>query len=431
MKSVWQNIILQHQQNNLFWSFTLLLATVPLSLGINNIILAITGLIFIFQLKNQKLHLTFTLVLPMLMFVLMLLSSLWSIDSEKTISALPRVLALLVIPLFFIGMKKFTVFQKQVLYKHYSFIVFLLVIYWLIRAFVRFVLTVDTNVFFYHELVTEDLNAIHVSIYVSVAYFYYLKQVNKTVFQWVATFLLLSFIILLSSKNILAIVFLLTIFYLFNKKIILSIRQKVLFSVASIALLVFLSGKIIDRYLTELNANTSGTSQIIEQNKQLGIRVLTVKEAWTNEKFTPNDYFSGTAFRVYQIRLFIEFLKEESIFWKGFGYNASFKKLEEKAIKYDVYRGGDKQKGYQEKNFHNQYIQNFVELGVFGFIILILMLGINLKNGISNKDFLHITFAVLMISLFLTESFLWRQRGVVFFSFLYCLFNSNYSSYHK
>ena len=187
--------------------------------------------------------------------------------------------------------------------------------------------------------------------------------------------------------------------------------------------MVLLSEKIIDRYLTEINANTSGTSQTIEENKRLGIHVLTIKEAWANKKFTPNDYFSGTAFRVYQIRLFIEFLKEESIFWKGFGYNASFKKLEEKAIKYDVYRGDDKQKGYQEKNFHNQYIQNFVELGVFGFIILILMLLVNLKNGIFNKDFMHIAFAVLMISLFLTESFLWRQRGVLFFTILYCLFN--------
>jgi hypothetical protein len=208
-------------------------------------------------------------------------------------------------------------------------------------------------------------------------------------------------------------------------------RQKFLYSAISIILVVLFSGKIIDRYLTELNANTSGTSQTIEDNKRLGIRVLTIKEAWTNEKFTPNDYFSGTAFRVYQIRLFIEFLKEEPVFWGGFGYNASFKKLEEKAIKYNVYRGGDFQKGYQSKNFHNQYIQNFIELGVFGIIILILMLGLNLKNGIFNKDFLHISFAVLMISLFLTESFLWRQRGVVFFSFLYCLFNSNYSSYHK
>jgi len=57
-------------------------------------------------------------------------------------------------------------------------------------------------------------------------------------------------------------------------------------------------------------------------------------------------------------------------------------------------------------------------------MLLVLMLSFNLKNAIKNKDFIHIAFAVLMISLFLTESFLWRQRGIVFFTLFYCLLNS-------
>jgi O-antigen ligase len=424
LKIAWQNIIEQHQQNNLFWSFTLLLATIPLSLGINNVILAITSLIFISQVKNQKFQLTFTLALPILLFLLMLLSSIWSIDNEKTISALPKEITLFVIPLFFIGMKRFTKSQTDVIYKYYSLIIVLIVIYWLIRAFVRFVLINDSNVFFYHELVTEDLNAIHVSVYVSIAYFYFLTIKEKSAIQWIFMFLLFGFIVLLSSKNILAILILLTGIYFLKYKLVFSLRQKILGITLFIIVLSLFSGKIIDRYLTEFNSNTSGTSQTIEENNKLGINVLTIKEAWTNDKFTPNDYFTGTAFRVYQIRLFLEFFREEQIFWSGFGFDASFKKLEEKAIKYDVYRGDNLQKGYQSKNFHNQYIQNFVELGVFGFVILILMLVINLKNGIFNKDFLHITFAVLMISLFLTETFLWRQRGVVFFTLMYCIMNT-------
>jgi O-antigen ligase len=111
------------------------------------------------------------------------------------------------------------------------------------------------------------------------------------------------------------------------------------------------------------------------------------------------------------------------MFWKGFGLNASLVKIEEKGKKYDVFLGDEKTEGYQMKNFHNQYIQNFAELGVIGFVLLILILGLNLKNALKSKDFIHIAFAILMISLFLTESFLWRQRGVVFFALFYCLFN--------
>jgi len=52
------------------------------------------------------------------------------------------------------------------------------------------------------------------------------------------------------------------------------------------------------------------------------------------------------------------------------------------------------------------------------------MLGTSLFTGLKRKDFVHISFTVLMISLFLTESFLWRQRGVIFFTGMYCLLNS-------
>ena len=102
-----------------------------------------------------------------------------------------------------------------------------------------------------------------------------------------------------------------------------------------------------------------------------------------------------------------------------------YKKLEEKGIHYNVFQGNDEVEGYQKKNFHNQYLQTFAELGVVGFILLLLILGVNLKNALKNKDFLHIAFAILMISLFLTESFLWRQTGALYFIIFYCLFNNN------
>jgi len=203
------------------------------------------------------------------------------------------------------------------------------------------------------------------------------------------------------------------------------LRNMLVFLVLLVTLLF--AGKIKERFQAEFQSNTekSLSSTVIDKDL-VGVNVLSVYEAWTNEKFTPNDFFPGTAFRVYQARMFFELFQEESVFWKGYGLNASFKKLEEKAIKYDVFRGNETQEGYQTKNFHNQYIQNFAELGFFGFLILVIMLLFTLKKTIQNKDFIQIAFAVLMISLFLTESFLWRQRGVMFFTLLYCLFNTEY-----
>ena len=168
----------------------------------------------------------------------------------------------------------------------------------------------------------------------------------------------------------------------------------------------------------------SNIGHTVINKKEVGTNVISMKEAWFNDKFNQTDYFSGSSFRVYQTRLFYEFLKEENIFWTGFGLNASYDKIEKKGIYYNVFQGNNEIEGYQKKNFHNQYIQIFAELGIVGFLLLILFLFINLKNAIKHKDFMHIAFAILMISLFLTESFLWRQRGVVFFTLFYCLFNN-------
>ena len=117
-------------------------------------------------------------------------------------------------------------------------------------------------------------------------------------------------------------------------------------------------------------------------------------------------------------------LQEDSIVLTGYGLNATDFRIAEKGKEHNLYSGDATHEGYQKKNFHNQYIQTFAELGIFGLLLLLIMVLLNIKNAIKTKNFVSISFAVLMISLFLTESFLSRQRGVVFFSTLYCLFNS-------
>ena len=122
--------------------------------------------------------------------------------------------------------------------------------------------------------------------------------------------------------------------------------------------------------------------------------------------------------------MFLEIFQEEPVFWEGLGLNASLGKLKEKELKYNLYPG------YGTFNFHNQYVQNFAELGFIGFLLLVVILFLNIKKAIHNKDFIHISFGILMISLFLTESFLWRQTGVLYFIIFYCLFN-NKNEYKK
>lgn len=433
LKNVLTDIQSENKENNSFLFLILLFVTIPLSLGLNNVFLILFLGSVIILLKNKSFILSKELFLPIILYVLMLFSYFWSIDKVLTINALPKEIALLLIPLAFMVLQPISEKFKTKILKYYSFSIVLIVVYFLIRAVIRFFILKDTSVFFYHGeydndigLVSKELNAIHVSVFVAIAFFYFYTSTKNLIFNTIISSVLFGFIVLLSSKNIILVfIILILIHFFFFSKSANKMRLRNIFLFLIIIGFVFSFGKIKERFQLEFQTNSdkSLSSNVIKGLPE-GVHNLSIKEAWSNERFTPNDFFPGTAFRVYQARLFFEFLKEENIFWIGFGLNASYKKLEEKAIYYNVFQGNNEIEGYQKKNFHNQYIQIFAEVGFLGFLLLIIILIFNLKNALKSKDFIHIAFAVLMISLFLTESFLWRQRGVMFFTMFYCLFNS-------
>ena len=433
MKHVFQNLIKENKSHSSFIPLLLVLITIPLSLAINNIALGLFLLVTLFTFKKTNFKLRFHLILPITLYVLMVVSFFWSIDKESTLSALSKEITLLLIPLAFLSIQDFSLVQKQKLISYYSYAIVVLVSYFSIRAVIRYLILKDARVFFYHGedfddygLVPKLLNAIHVSVFVAVAFFYFFTKEMKTKANTIISVLLFCFLILLSSKNMVLIVIVLVLIYsFFFSKSSHKMRLRNLIVFGILLGIIFSIGRVKQRFQVEIQTNTDKSlSTSVSEEIPDGVHYVSIYEAWTNETFTPNDYFNGTAFRVYQIRIFTELIKENNIFFYGFGLNASYPKIEEKAKFYNLYMGKKGVDGYQNKNFHNQYVQVFAELGVFGFIFLVIMLVLNIKNAFKSKDFVHFTFAILMISLFLTESFLWRQRGVVFFSLMYCLFNS-------
>ena len=428
LKNVFQDLKKENSTNNTFIPLILVLLSIPLVYIVNSIALGILFVSIFISFKRENFSFQKNLMFPIALYLLMALSFIWSIDKDSTVKALSKEVALLIIPLAFLFMKNFTEEQKQKIMRFYSYGIFLFVIFYFLKAVVRFALTQNTDVFFYHELVTKDVNAIHVSVYVAIAFFYFLRKTSKALIDYVALPILLTMIFLLSSKNIIVVfVVLLIIYSIFYVKISKRMRVRNLLVFIAILISVGFLGKIRERFMIEYESNMSDSSINDVIGKGDGIVYnVSIKQAWTKEKFQQNDFFPGTAFRVYQFRIFKELVTEENVFFTGFGLNASYPKIKEKAIHYNVFMGDESNEfeGYQSKNFHNQYVQNFAELGVFGFLILVAMLLINFRNAIKSKDFVHFAFAILMISLFLTESFLWRQRGVVFFTVLYCLFNS-------
>lgn len=347
----------------------------------------------------------------------MLLSLLWTIDFKITFEALSKEIPLLLLPICF-SIVPISSSQKNQIISNFSYGFTLFVFYCLLKAIIRFIITQNTEVFFYHQLVTLDVNAIHVSAYSVIAFFYFFTKKEKRTFDKLIMPILALFIILLSSKNIIVIFFILLIFKVLFSKNYLNKKQLYLFGLVFLIVSGFLFNKVKDRFLLEIESNAKDNSVNSTYENGALVYNVSINDAWNKDKFNHNDFFPGTALRVYQARVFFELLQEENITFTGYGLNASWAKLKEKRIQHNLYPG------YENFNFHNQYIQNFAELGVVGFLLLVIMVILTLKNGSKSKDFIHISFAILMISLFLTESFLWRQRGVVFFTVMYCLVNS-------
>ncbi len=404
----------------------LVLVTIPLGYAAGSFSLALLVLATVLHYKKLQFRFNWGFFLPVALWLLMAISLLWTIDSDATSLAIVKELPLLLIPVIFMLAPPFDDRERRQVLQSFAAAMSLYAVYWLMSALVRFVLTGNPNVFFYHELVTLDLNAIHVSVFAAVAFFILQERENKPLWVRPAMWLLALLILLLSSKNVIVVFGLLLAWRAFSMRLP---RKKALVWIGvtmGVAASVLVAvPQVRERFAVEVNSmlrdNTVNTELSRGNDKVYNV---SISQAWNQERFEPNHFFPGAAFRVYQFRIFCEMMGSDGTFLTGFGLNASYGKIAEKTREDNLYQGNDGDFGYNKSNFHNQYVQAFAELGIFGFAILVAMLVLNLKKAFVSKDFAHISFAVLMISLFLTESFLWRQRGVIFFTVLYCLFLS-------
>lgn len=407
--------------------FIYLLAAVLVAIPLKYIFGSISSILFVIvtfcYIPRTKPTFSKPLMLPIAFFGVMVLSLFWTRDFTLSLNALQKELSFFFIPLAFLFLPKLTKQDFRKTFRIFSFTMVLFALFYFTNATIRFLEIHNYTVFFYHELVTMDLNAIYVSVFASFALFYFITTECKFLIEKIALVILIILVFLLSSKSIITIDFLLVIcYYSFFAKIQNGVKSTTIIAVFSFLLFSILFVKEVkQRFLLEYQtAFVDNTVNGSIGNENEKVYNVSLKQAWNNEKFQPNHFFPGTALRVYQIRVFKEMLQEQNIFFIGFGLNASQEKIKEKANQHHLYLG------YGEFNFHNQYIQTFAELGFFGFLILVGMLFYNLKNGLQQKDFLHIAFAITMIILFLSESFFCRQRGIIFFITIYCMLNGQY-----
>jgi hypothetical protein len=398
----------------------LLSTALPLNISSISIILFLT--IGFSGLIKLKFYFNKSLILPVVIYFLMCLSLIWTTDFNATIIGIQKESLFLIFPLIFMFLPKISQERLYKIIRLYSFGMVIFAVFCFARATINYNERQTNDVFLFHNLVTVELNAIYIAAFSSLCLFYFIILKDKKPIDFFGLYIVAIFVVLLNSKTVFFIDLILFAWhYMFFSKTKLGVKSVtfvfiVTFFLLSVFFIKQVQDRIIEEYETAFVDNTIYNNT--DQNQKT-VKTISLERAWHAQNFETDSYFPGTAYRVFQTRIFKEIIQEKANLWlTGLGFNTSDENIKERHKKHGLF------KDINYHNFHNQYVQFFAEIGILGFLAIVIMIFINIKNAVKNKDFLHIVFAFTMIILFLTESVLSRQRGIVFFITLYCLFNS-------
>lgn len=397
-------------ENTFVYLISFVLITLPLKHIINSISIILFSLIaIIYQLTNKnKNHLNRVNILFISIYILVIFSLFWTISFNDSLKGIRSMASYLFIPLGFYFMPDLDYKKVNSILKYFSFSMVFYAVYCLIIGVYTFIITKDASHLFYHELSSslDQINAIYLSVYITFALFYFiLRAKTKRGFYYFSISILSIFLFLLSSKLIIALSFIFSIIYLIKRK-----ENRIVFTILIVISVFFIAPK---------------SSSSVDQRFNDEINRTKINEILSKKDFGQNYYWTGFGLRLFLVRSYLEIANEDNVFLLGNGFNASQIKLIEKYKTYDLYPG------YYQYNFHNQYIQFMVEIGLLSLIILVLIFYSGFKNSIRHKNLLFFGFNFLIMFLCITESYLIRQRGMVFFITIFLLLYKPPSNYKK
>lgn len=366
-----------------------------LSFAFGSISLAIFSAVSLLNATFNRPKKISALAPPVIYFIVIVISLILLEDSENVSSKLVRALPFLLVPLSFSFVNVLTRKGIERIFVVFSNVLVLYTILLLINAIVRYKANKDIDVFFYHELSSLfDINAVYLSMVLLLSYIFLLTKI-KAIWDYFKLVFIIAAIVLLSSKMILLLAIALSVFIGLKRTSPLKIKILFLsvFFLLSVALLN--SNKINERVNDEMQSNLT--------------------EVLTTEKFNHVYFWTGSSIRLFQARVFWELLQEEKKYFFGYGFNSSQEQIKAKHIQYNLYPG------FHNYNFHNQYLQTMAELGIIGLLSLAFIFINFLKIPFKSRSLFSILIALVFLILFLTESYLVRQRGIVYFLFYYCL----------
>ena len=334
------------------------------------------------------------------LYIFYLIGLLYSSNFDYALFDLEVKLSLLLFPLVFSTIDQSIFTPRRIVYVFAVFIAgcFIGTLVCFGNAVYNFIQTNSVDYFYYINLSIfhhPSYFAMYLNFAIALIIYFLLTNWKQNLNKWkigalsLLIIYFLVFIILLSSKAgmlSLIIIFLLTVSYLiiFEKKYYMG--TLIFFMVCVLFIGAF---KLFPKSLNRIII----AQEVVENRNQI--------ESGTSE---------GTAERLLIWENSLEIIRNNFLFGVGTGdvKDHLLGKYKENEITH-----AEK----EEFNAHNQYLQTFISLGLFGFLILLLSLILPLAYAIKNKQFIYVFFLIIFSLNLLVESMFETQAGVIFYAF--------------
>lgn len=376
--------------------------------NIITILLVIAFIISIFK-SNISIHKGHLINLGLFasFFLIYVLGLFYSANLSEGLFTLEKKMSFIAIPLAFVGLS-FSDKEVNRILRSYIIIASIVSIYLLIRILFKF-LSIDSVSFASitnHELSSLiEFHATYLAMYLAFSillslHFYFIEQKRWIKYILIAVIFFTALVeFFLYARIVLIALFIICGVYLFLE--ILHHRRIQLIITLSF---IFLTGALITWKVPALQ----------ERFKE-GINY--------NSQYNVDQVWGGRSLRPLKWQCSLEIIKSNFFFGVGTGdaqdaLNECYKNNNFIPLLYwpNV-----------EYNAHNQFLEEFVVLGVIGETFFISILIVSLWYGYLTRNYYHIIFIVLFSIVCLTESILNSSKGIIFFCYFSTIFFSNYN----
>jgi O-antigen ligase len=289
----------------------------------------------------------------------------------------------------------------------------------MILAFLLFRETGDSEVLFYHKLVTGlDANAVYMAWYTLLSlsalllfrwqrYF----RGRKVIIKWLIIAIQLVFFILLSSRMLLVTFFIITIptylGLLFSKLRLSRIKivGTVLISILLVSAIAFTRNPVRQRFDDVLNND--------------------IHQSFLYDYHYESQDFTNLTLRLFVWRMAIENMNEYHLWWQGAGNGDVHTLQNHRMARYGIKNMDDKTHTSPMYNvdLHNTYLQTLLAVGIPGLIALLLFIlspfFVLRKSGDKRLFFIFFFASFLFM---LQEAVFQTQAGIIFYAFFYTIF---------